>query len=106
MNEILIKSGETVHLDTVKGNLKINRGATIIAKNDTIVVQGAVLCKRNVTCEGNLKARSLKARRGDFEIYGNLELTQNAQVDNKLLVTGDLIANLVTVGGALEIEGN
>ncbi|MHA1367717.1 MAG: hypothetical protein ACTSP5_15095 [Candidatus Heimdallarchaeota archaeon] len=80
---IVVGKRKRMKLSTVDGDLKIKKGATIIAENGTIVVNGRVRNKGGFKCKGNLEARSVEAEKGSVKIFGNLKVEREADIDNR-----------------------
>ena len=68
--EEFIEPGKEVKLDTVKGNLKVGDGATLVAANNTIIVTGNIVAKGSFLVEGSLEAVSIRCKRGSLEVEG------------------------------------
>ena len=62
--KITIDKRKRVRLGIVDGDLKIGKGAKLIAEKDTIVVHGKIRNKGGFICKGNLEARSIDSRDG------------------------------------------
>jgi cytoskeletal protein CcmA (bactofilin family) len=90
-------------LSEVNGDLKIGKGATIVAENETITVNGKIRNKGGFKCKGNLVARSIESEKGSIKIYGDLTSKRNVEADIKLIVHGILITEEASAGMTVKV---
>ena len=102
---IVVEKRKRMKLNTVDGDLRIKKGATIVAENGTIVVNGRVRNKGGFKCKGNLEARTVEAEKGSVKIFGNLKVEREADIDHKLIVHGDAEAESLSAGMTIKIGG-
>lgn len=102
---IVVEKRKRMKLSTVDGDLKIKKGATIIAEKGTIVVNGRVRNKGGFKCKGNLEARTVESEKGSVTIFGDLKVEREVSVDKKLIVKGDAEAETLSAGMTVKVYG-
>jgi len=102
---VVVKKRSRMKLSIVDGDLRIKKGATIIAKEGTIVVNGKVKNKGGFKCKGNLEARSVESDKGSIIIYGDLKVDREASADKKLIVHGNVEAESLSAGMTVSVDG-
>ena len=70
-------------LTEVNGDLKIGKGATIVAENDTITINGKIRNKGGFKCKGNLVARSIESDKGSIKVFGDLTSKREVEADRR-----------------------
>ncbi|NHJ85967.1 MAG: hypothetical protein FK734_10930 [Asgard group archaeon] len=95
---IKVKKRSRMKLSKVDGDLRIGKGATIVAKEGTIVVTGKIKNKGGFKCKGNLEALTLESEKGSVSISGYLKIQREIEVDKKLTVNGFLEAEEASAG--------
>ena len=93
-------------LAVVDRDLKLGKGAILIAENETIVVHGKIKNKGGFKVKGNLECRSIEVEKGSVKINGDLKAERDVEVDVKLIVNGSLTAEDVSAGMTVKIKGD
>jgi len=99
-----VKNRARMKLSEVDGDMKIGKGATIIAENKTIVVHGKIKNKGGFKCKGNLEVLSIESRKGNVKIYGDLKAKREVESEKKLIITGSLEAEDVSAGSIVKVQ--
>ena len=99
-----VKKRSRMKFSEVDGDMKIGKGATIIAENKTIVVHGKIKNKGGFKCKGNLEVLSIESTKGNVKIYGDLKAKREVESDKKLIITGSLEAEDVSAGMTVEVK--
>ncbi len=99
-----VKNRSRVKFSEVDGDMKIGKGATIIAEDKTIVVHGKIKNKGGFKCKGNLEVLSIESTKGNVKIYGDLKAKREVESDKKLIVTGSLEAEDVSAGMTVKVK--
>ncbi len=90
-------------LSEVEGDLKLGKGAVIIAKDKTIVVNGRIKNKGGFKCKGNLEVRSIRSDKGSVRIFGDLTVIKEVSVDKSLIVKGKVKAEEIRAGMCIKV---
>ena len=102
--ELIIEPGRETQLDTVKGNLKVGDGATLIASKGTIIVTGNIVSRGSFVVEGSLEAGSVRCKNGSLEVEGDLKDAKYLSIDKRLAVEGNVTSPEIKVGGSISVE--
>ncbi|MHA1742680.1 MAG: hypothetical protein ACTSV6_00345, partial [Candidatus Heimdallarchaeota archaeon] len=101
---IEIPKRKKVKLTEVDGDLKIGKGAFLIAEKGTIIVHGRIKNNGGFKCKGNLEARSLETKSGSVFVFGDLTCQREVTIGKKLIVNGKNTAEEVSAGKAVIVS--
>ena len=108
MTDVTIRQGETAKLGRVDGDLKVGKGARIAAESgDRVVVTGTAHFDGRAAIDCNFQCRTMRLEGrgwgpgGDVAVHGDLEVTESADLDASVRVTGAIVGGELDIGGHL-----
>ena len=104
-----VRSGTTVKLGTVEGDLEVGRNATIRAETGRrVVVGGEARLEGAVTIDCDFECNSMRVEgrgygpSGDVVVHGNLRVRGTADINSSIRVEGEITSESLDVGGHME----
>ena len=107
MEETRVGRGQRAKLGTVQGDLRVEDHAVIEPDQGTLVaVSGRAIFEGSVEINCDFKCASLDSDNGLIRISGDLEVTEEVDVEDALYVRGGVRAKTIDVGGKLSTGGS
>ncbi len=105
--ETIVPTGKWVKLGSVAGDLRVERGATVEAKDAKILVTGRVVCEGDASFKGSLTADRLEASLGRVLVEGSLNVADTVRMDDAgLELSGNGSARAVNIDRDLKVGRN